>query len=136
MERDRMRKRIMRWVIDKSILIILSVIVMGALVTLIFIMKSYAHMPDGWLFFILFCVLYVVMVSYACFPMIRKKRRKILLFSLLYGLQAFGIILIFILFYFNLIKLPEKGIIIYGVAFTGLAILSSVIYSILIKKVK
>lgn len=136
-ERDRMRKRtIMNWVMDKSVLIILSVIILSVLVTFIYVMNNNVGMSDGWVIFILFCVLYVVMVNYGSYSIIMRKRRKIMLFGLLCSIQAIAIILMFLLFYFNLIKLPEKGIVVYGVAFTGLAMLTVIVCSILVKKVK
>lgn len=133
--RGKLRKqKIVEWIIDKSILVIVAIIIGVALETFAFILKDNFHLSWSWIEVVYFSILSIVIANYESYPLIRKKKKKVILLGLLNGLMALEITLVFLLFYFNLVELPGNKPYLYSFGFVGIGYFTVEIFSAIDEK--
>jgi hypothetical protein len=105
-------------------------IVMGAF---IFTMKDNFHLFWGWISLVWFSIVSIIVANYEGYPLIRKKK-KIVLLGLLNGLLALEIAFMFLLFYFNILEFPDKHPFVYSFVFAGIGFFTVEIFSYIEEK--
>ena len=89
--------------------------------------------PGGWVAFVLFSFLYVLIVTFEGISRLRKIERKKLGLILLMSIQVVAILGSFSLFRYNVIALPQRPAVPGGMAVAGLALGSLIVFSYLLK---
>jgi len=120
--------------IDRTILIAVAILVLAAVVGAVALFENCFLFAKGEVFLAFLGLLYAISATYMCLPYCKAVRRKGLAYLMLFLLQGFVILASFLLFHFGLFEFPERGLILWGLAVYGLAIVTSFVFLLLLEK--
>jgi predicted ABC-type exoprotein transport system permease subunit len=127
---------VIKMIRDRSYLIGTALIVLIAGVGLFYVLEDGLHLSKGWSFFVWLSIVYVLAVTKFSLPILRKVKGKIQGTILLIGLQLAFVSIMFLVLYSKLLALPEKGLLIWGVALGGVATITVNVFATLIKSLE
>ncbi len=122
-------------ILDKFLLIVTAILV-GAAIVGGFALLDHYHVSTGWSFFVYLSILYVILVTKFCLPSLKRSKNKKLSFMLLMTIVIFEIAVVFLICYFDILPLWEKGLIMITVVLTVPLIITVILFDILLKCLK
>src|SRR5271169_5074915 len=109
-------------------------IVFMASVGLAYLGEDIFHLSKGWYFFVCLNIIYVLVVTKFSLPILKKIKAKKVGIILLICIQLAFVFLMFIVFYSKLLESPERELLPWGVMVSGLATITVLLFTRVIKK--
>lgn len=128
-----MRKQtVEKTIVDKLLLLVTAILVGAAILGSFALLDNY-NVSKGWSFFVYLSIAYVVIVTNFCLPILKKARNRKIGFVLLVILEIFQIGVVFLLCYFEILPLLEKGFITMTIVLTVAVVITVQLYTLLLK---